>query len=581
MTKRLKNKILTAFPVLKNEKFSKRVSYIVCILCFVITMAVSLKYFFPLDCWIIGDDSAYHYLRVDALFHKLKTHDFFNGGIDYLYCNGAGYASSTAYPDLFLYIPAFLRLIGINFAESMFIFVLLCSAASYFSMFFLVEKITGSMTGGSIAGILYTFLFYRMDNIYFRFALGEVEAYIFWPVVLLGLYDFIFKDFKKPYILCIGLSGMLMAHLISAAEALGVCVLVSLICLPRILKKPKKLIVLAASAGCTLALTAYFWIPLIEFLTSGEFTVSHPLWKSEDCTVNILDLFRDSKINGSGILFFILWLPRVFITHKSPVYQEMRNEDESDDEKPVLLACADVFMILGLIICFLITDKAPWKLLRYVLNFMQFPWRMYAPAGTLIVFSGAVYLSALLKHTNVKNRGLLAVLAISVLTAVVHMEPFEIGRCPIDDNYFTGERSFYVGVGEWYPCKAKENIDEMTYHSDKVITDNGNEIAFERHNGTLTFETGENEYQYADIPYICYKGYKATDSSGKELRQEMNDHGMIRVDLTDAAEGTVTVKHHLTPVRICAYILSALSVVFIALFFIKNLIKRKEKPDKK
>lgn len=561
MTKKLRNWIETSFPMLKNEKFIRYAGWFFCILCFVLTMIFSLKYFLPLDKWIIGDDSAYHYLRVEAVYQKLKTHDFFNGGIDYLYCNGAGYASSTAYPDLFLYIPAFFRLMGTSFSESMFIFVLFCSAASYLNMFLLVERTTGSMTGGSIAGILYTLSFYRLDNIYFRFALGEVEAYIFWPVVLLGLYDFIFKDFKKPYILCIGLSGMLMSHLISAAEALGVCLLVSVAFLPRILKKPKKLIVLAASAGCTLAVTAYFWIPLIEFLLSGEFAVSHPLWKSEDCTVKIYDLFKDSKITGSGMLFFILWIPRVFITHRSPVYQDMKNEDESNDEKPALLSCADAFMILGMIICFIMTDKAPWKILRYPLNFMQFPWRLYAAAGTLIIFSGAVYLSTLLKYTKGNNSGLLAVLVISVIAASVHMQPYEIGRAETGENYFTDGRTFYVGVGEWYPWNAKVNIDSMSYHSDKLIADNGTELAFERNNGTLTFELENEDYQYADVPYIGYKGYKATDSSGKELKQEMNDHGMIRVYLSDASKGTVTVKHHLTPVRIFAYILSAVSIM--------------------
>lgn len=579
MTKRIKKRILKSFPMLENEKILSLVSRIFCFLCFAAALAVSLKYFFPLDSWIIGDDSAYHYLRIEAIYDKLKTHDFFNGGIDYRYCNGAGYASASAYPDLFLYIPAFFRLMGVNIPTSMFIFVFLCSTASFLNMFLLVEKTTGSTTGGTIAGILYILSFYRMDNIYFRFALGEVEAYIFWPVVLLGLYDFIFKDFKKPYILCIGLSGMLMSHLISAAEALGVCVLVTLIFLPRILKKPKKLIVLALAAVCTLAVTAYFWIPLIEFLFSGEFVVSHPLWKSEDCTVKITDMFRDSKITGSGLLFFALWIPRVFITRRSPVYQNMKNEDENkdDDKKPALLSCADAFMILGLIICFLMTDKAPWKILRYALNFMQFPWRMYAVAGTLMIFSGAVYLTELLKHTNGKNAGILAVLVISVIGAVVHMEPYEIGRSnEISDDCFREGRSFYVGIGEWYPCKAKENIDAVQYYSDKLIANNGTEMAFERNNGTLTFEFEDENIQYADVPYISYKGYKATDSAGKELKQEMNDHGMIRVDLSGAAHGKITVKHYLTPVRIFAYILTAVSIFALAFFAVIKAKKSKK-----
>lgn len=67
-------------------------------------------------------DVGYHLLRTEALKQRIEDMNFFNGGIDYLFYNGAGYASSLAYPDLLLYIPALLRTAGVGIGLSMSIF---------------------------------------------------------------------------------------------------------------------------------------------------------------------------------------------------------------------------------------------------------------------------------------------------------------------------------------------------------------------------------------------------------------------------------------------------------------------------
>ena len=48
----------------------------------------------PLDQPIFGHDVGYHLLRTEALKQRIEDMNFFNGGIDYLFYNGAGYASS-------------------------------------------------------------------------------------------------------------------------------------------------------------------------------------------------------------------------------------------------------------------------------------------------------------------------------------------------------------------------------------------------------------------------------------------------------------------------------------------------------
>ena len=105
--KNLKCLIDSWYNKISNSKTYQKWSVIVfCFLCFAAVILIQIKFMLPLDQPIFGHDVGYHLLRTEALKQRIEDMNFFNGGIDYLFYNGAGYASSLAYPDLLLYIPA-------------------------------------------------------------------------------------------------------------------------------------------------------------------------------------------------------------------------------------------------------------------------------------------------------------------------------------------------------------------------------------------------------------------------------------------------------------------------------------------
>lgn len=87
--------------------------------------------------------------------------------------------------------------VGVGIGTTMSVYLLLCDCATYLTMFLCGRACTKSAVGGTIAAVAYTLCQYRMDNIFIRLALGEVQALIFWPLILYGLYDLIFEDFPK------------------------------------------------------------------------------------------------------------------------------------------------------------------------------------------------------------------------------------------------------------------------------------------------------------------------------------------------------------------------------------------------
>lgn len=567
------------FNYMQNHKY---MTYAIYALCFLAVMLIQIAYLFPLDQPLGGHDASYHLLRTEALKQRIENFDFFNGGVDYLFYNGAGYASAIAYPDILLYIPALLRVAGFGIGTSMSVFLIVCNILCYLSMFICVRKISGSAVCGTIAAVIFSLSQYRLDNLFTRFALGEIQSYIFWPIIIYGLYDLIFNNFKKPYVLGLGIGGMLLTHTISTVIALGLCVVMVVLFIKRLVNSmplSKLFIKLGITALTVVAITAFYWMPLLEFMSSCDLTVAHPINAASNYVVEFFNLFRDVTLlyadAGMGIFIFALCIPRIALCKNSPIYKSLQIT-ETNKKRPDLLIAADSFMIIGFILCLISTNIAPWKILAPIFDFMQFSWRIFALAAALISIAAAVFIFILTKYTNVQKTAMIVVTIAAILCAGAHIKtisPYHWDKLP-DEHYQYAENTFDIGYGEWIPWAAHLNQDTVKTLTDRLILDNGEEISFERDNGKLTFTAPENGNAYADVPFIWYKGYTATDENGQKLETSMNDYGMLRVDISNS-KGEITVEYKLTFIKIISYFISAASLLVLASIFIIKKIRKK------
>ena len=554
-----------------------------CFACFLMANGFLLSFVIPFNQPIAGHDYSYHYLRVDALKYNIETGNMFSG-IDYLYFGGGGYAGS-AYPSLFLYIPALLRVMGMSIGSSMSVFILICNLLSYGFMYMFMRKISNSPVCGTIGAVLYVLSGYRLDNIIERFALGEVQAYVFWPLILYGLYDFIFCDFKKPYIIGIGIGGLMLCHTISTALALGYCVIISLIFIKRILKTPKKLITLGITAGCTVLVTAYYWMPLLELLSSCDMSVSISAYHTVDYVIPFTGLFKEivhNGIAGMGFPIFLLCVPRMFLTSTSPITKKYLLDHETKRPKKIFVI-ADVSLITGLVTAVFSTSLVPWSLLSKVLDFMQFPWRFFAPSSLFLIIAGSIYLYYIGRYTKAAKTVMMVVTCVALLIAFNHTVVAGIAHANFrEDDFYTGNASetYHIGAGEWLPRAARSGgLDELRSLGNYVMLSNDRRVLCERENGKLTFDLrGRPDITSAKLPFIWYKGYEGTDENGKKLDVYMSEKGLAVVDL-NGAEGLITVEYKISAIKIISYILSAVSA--ISLIIIGIIWRyRKRKPQK-
>ncbi len=250
-----------------------------------------------------GHDFWYHIARLVGVAEGLKSGQFpvriIEGSM-----NGHGYGSPLFYPDLFLYIPAILNIMGIPIGTAYKLYILLCIITMFYTTYICSKLIIKDTTIALGMTMLFVLSQYNLGNIYVRSAVGEFQATVFIPLIIYGFYNFIYEEFDKPHYLAIGFIGISYSHTISVLLAAIVGAIWILININKILT-PKKILTMIGCIIIVLLGTAGFYIMLFEQMASGEFIYSTPWTYVSKRPLSVYDLFKVSY-RGLGINLYVL-----------------------------------------------------------------------------------------------------------------------------------------------------------------------------------------------------------------------------------------------------------------------------------
>lgn len=215
-------------------------------------------------------DIPFHYSRIIGLAEGMQSGSF-PVKIQPGWLWGYGYAVSVCYGDLLLYIPALLYIMGVPIMHAYKFYVLLCNLGTLFTSYFCYQKISGNKYVGVACTALYCFSITRILNIYLRTAVGEYTAYMFLPLVLLGVW-MIYKEDSKSFpsgglLLCLGMTGIIQSHVIST-EMSGIFIGLTVLLMIRRMTK-RIFMTFAGSALTTLCLNIGFLLPLLDYSTDA------------------------------------------------------------------------------------------------------------------------------------------------------------------------------------------------------------------------------------------------------------------------------------------------------------------------
>ncbi len=512
----------------------------------IFTSTPILSYFMP-----GGDDLPFHLSRIEAIKTSFLTGQFPNRISSY-WNNGYGYASAILYGELFLYIPALLRIIGFSVQGAYKFYILTVNLVTILISYYCFWKVFRNSRAALFGSAIYSLAPYRLVTIFLRGAVGEYTAMLFFPMIFYGLYRMYANesddaDFKRSWVpALLGYSGLIQSHTLS-------CVMVGifsgLFCIVFIKKtlQPKRLLQLIKMGVGIVLLNMWYIVPFIDYFRWGyanSMNGSAPLGRFNSNGAffsQMITFFQKgqyaSRDIAEGYIFpdernyaiggFILVLSFYCL------YRLYQGKNKSRISR--IGDCSFGFAILSLFMC---TLWFPWDFIqqmngvfRMITRNIQHPWRFLGISSFLLTIT-AICLVILLQSLSNKYlyRGMIVITGLVFLLSADYfmydyMQNVWWGRFISEDDI----DSTAMGGREYLPA----NIPENFYEDRDAIPGEHLEIFVDKHElGTHTIEC--RNYSdidtYVDVPFLPYEGYVCRDNqTGEKLEIQQGLPERIRV----------------------------------------------------
>ena len=370
----------------KKKKYTNQT---IILISFLISMVSILPMFFFRD-KLYGDDIVFHINRLLSLDTVWKS------PINFTTNGGTGQLINTFYPRL-TYYPIF---IIYKLTQSVFVawmsFQFLVRFVTCLLSFYGLRLLKYSDKQVMIFSTFYLFSGYFLHNSYYRAAVGETLAMIFLPLVFVGVRLITFGDYKKWWILTLGMLGLVYSHVLSvllASVGIFFAVVTSFWIWDN--KKERVLGFLKATL-VTLSMSLAFFVPMIEqFKYVTLRTTFKPLLsKTALSLADNWELILKSDLRTPSVnLLYLLGLLLSLIFAKRFV---------KDKE-------ARIYLFISFVLAFLTLNSFPWQFLQASpVSNLQFPWRLWSFA--LLFFSLA--LANILENISIKASTILVLLGL-------------------------------------------------------------------------------------------------------------------------------------------------------------------------
>ena len=477
-----------------------------------------------------GHDMLFHLNRIEGIASGLRCGQF-PVRIHASTLLGYGYAASEFYPELFLYIPAILRNMGVSLCASVRVFEAGINLLAALSCYVSAKAIFGSRRTAVGASVLYTLCVYRLVNLYTRATLGESLAMIFFPLIIWSLYEVLRRDDGKWPLLALGMTGVCMSHLLSTLFSVLFCAIAAAFSLPKLMREKRRFLAILKAAAITVLCCVWFYVPMMQYSGDGVST-SVVL----DAQENVLqpggffvafagDMNADIPEDFAYTIGVVPGLALLIGCALLLVRRYAQGKAAMDGKDRVALALG----ALGAVALIGATDAFPWEwvcsLRRPFSTFfkqIQFPWRLVGVAVPLLSMAAAW---GYLKDDRHASAGAALIVALCAACSGYTMQCM-VQRTPVlDKETFTDTRISqfeytYVGTEKTAlkPGDIRVGGEEGAY-SVLEMTKRGTNLT-----AVIEMDGGA----YIEFPLLYYPGYQAT-VNGIPCKVARGTNNMLRV----------------------------------------------------
>lgn len=329
------------------------------------SLLLSLLYVIPIAVFnkgLNGADLSFHLNRL------LGMEGIYASPINFKAFYGIGLGVNYFYPFLTFYpFFVFYRLthsVFLGYYIYQYLLTVLTFLVAYFSISNIMvidSKGDKKDFAGLLFATLYTFSLYRLDNIVIRFATGEFIAYAFIPLAFYGLFVILKGDYRKWYILSIGMSLIAYSHLISLLLTGLLVGFIFITTFGFVNSKKERLVSFIVAVLSTISIFAF------QLVLIGEQTLSNAIVKPQGVSLNetahslkdlLLNLNFDNNYTLPGFLIIICLLVSLIGASRLQKYDVL-------------------IFILTLILIILESPLIHWpENSEHVVSSIQFIWRL-------------------------------------------------------------------------------------------------------------------------------------------------------------------------------------------------------------
>ncbi len=526
----------------------------------------------------MGIDTRAHMMRIEGVYYGLLDGQF-PAVIAPEWNNSYG-QTGALYPNLFLYIPAVLRLLGMSQIGTFKLFVFLVITATAIITYACARHVFGKEWQICLVIIMCNLNDMHLYNMLGdgRFG-GALLAEMFYPLVIAGLIDLYFANKEKWYYLAFGVAGILCSHVMSATIICFTVVLFSACCIKHLADKTVRTSITKAVvlfAGLILGTAVSF----LKFYFS-DWGQEKLQWENYVETLFPRGYLPDDIRWTYVFALLIICIVCIIILYRK---QRFRRDVKETYIFPALV-CAVVLLWVS-------TVAFPWRILtrihsiEYYTNMIQDAYRFLSLSGGLLAFCVPALLenAGFVGGVQVKNGGLkkqgpfiAAFCAIGILCTVNYILPYY--------EYFVKKSTilYYdedIGEVEYQmdDYLPKGTLSEWYVSDSGVISDEDavTSIDYERDLSHIFYSyTNTGNGSYVEFPKFYYDGYVAVDEIGNRVEVTKGDRNRTRVYLkvTDIP-AVIKMWYHLPWYMTASYALSMILWICSPVFFIVSGRKR-------
>lgn len=505
----------------------------------------------------VGHDLQFHMARIAGLGEELSMGKF-PVRIQSVWNNGYGYPVSVFYGDILLYLPAVLYMLGMPLMYAYKAYLLFIHAGTVAISYVCYRRLGNDRYIGVACTALYCLSVNRILNVCLRAAVGEYTAFMFLPLVLLGMKEIYGGKKETPsrygwIILCAGMTGIMQSHVLSFEM---VCMILGVAAVLQIRKTFRKDIFfsLVKSVVAVLCLNMAFLVPFLDYARQEIVILrDKTVYGVQGNGLSLYELFSVGT-TGSGDAFLSvdglkgrfpesLGLGMLTVLLLA-VLVLLGGQWEKTEKNQLLFA-------LGLsgITLFAATYYFPGNrlaavpLVRNVMSSIQFPWRFVTIAMPILTYVACLVFRRM-RTVWIAEKMRWMLVGICLVCGVQGLQCTDLivrntsNYMKYDGNDLFLEPETVMG-GEY----LFEHTDLPELLSDNSIRSENAEVSeVQRRGNEITAVCGTSGGGILEFPLLAYGHYKCMDlETGEILTVERGSNDRIRVNLPAGYRGSVKV----------------------------------------